>query len=191
VNYGPCHGDNFAWALDPATACEPPGCDDPYDAPPIVWTFKDGSLADPPGFAEPTLNHMPACQLSNQLPAACVGSGTFLHLGLELIRDNIAAHKAACPQAELACTDDTPFINILIVDGKYNSTDAQVQAPLTAMFAEGVTTHVIGFQDAVNPAQLAKLADWGSGGQLAPHLTANQDQLEMDLALILATLDFC
>src|SRR5690606_38306901 len=28
VQYGPCMQDNFAWALDPTTSCEQPGCDD-------------------------------------------------------------------------------------------------------------------------------------------------------------------
>lgn len=192
VDYGACHEDNFAWALDPQTACEKPGCLDPYAAPPISWTLaKNGAVEDPPGFADDTFNHMPRCLFSANVPKACVGSGTFLHLGLELVRDNLVAHRAACPQAQLKCTDQTPFMNILIVDGKYNSSDAQVQAPLEAMFTAGVTTHVIGFKDAVDKVQLAKLAAWGSGGQLAPHLSTNQDQLETHLAQILATLDFC
>ncbi len=191
VPYGPCHADNFAWALDPHTACEPPGCTDPYHLPPISWTFKDGSLEDPPGFATKTLNHMPRCDPAGQMLAACGGSATFLHRGLDLVLANLVEHQATCPGAELECTDATQFINILIVDGKYNSSDAQVQAPLTAMFAAGVTTHVIGHGDAIDAAQLAKLADWGSGGQLGPHISVNQSKLETALALILATLGDC
>ena len=36
VDYGPCMKDNFAWALDPATSCDMPGCDDPWGGPPIA-----------------------------------------------------------------------------------------------------------------------------------------------------------
>jgi hypothetical protein len=44
------------------------GCDDPYGGPPIKWTFKDGSVEDPPNFDEKTLSHMPKCDLSGQPP---------------------------------------------------------------------------------------------------------------------------
>ena len=78
VQYGPCMQDNFAWALNPPTSCEMPGCDDPWGGPPITWTFKDGSQVAP-FFDQSTMSHMPSCQPFGQL---CSGSGTFTHLGI-------------------------------------------------------------------------------------------------------------
>ncbi len=192
VQYGPCRKDNFAWALDPASSCEAPGCTDPYAGPPIKWTFKDGSVEDPPSFDDKTLSHMPKCDLSGQQPKACIGSGTYTHLGLNLVQANIATYKTACsmPNADQPCNDDTEFLNILVTDGKYNSTDAQVQQPLEAMFNAGVTTYVIGFGDAVDVAQLNKMADWGSGGVEDYYDANNQDQLEAALKGILENVTF-
>lgn len=189
VQYGACREPNVEWALSPNSSCVQPGCIDPYAAPPIKWTVVDGSLVDPPDFTDKTLSHMPRCDLDPQLPAACSGSGTFTHLGLNLVKTNIAAYKAACkqPDAVHPCTDATTFVNILITDGKYDSTDAQVKLPLTAMSTGGVTTHVIGFGSAVDPIQLGNMADWGSGNLLDPHIAANQDALEMALKNILTT----
>ncbi len=196
VQYGPCQKDNFDWALDPATSCEAPGCTDPYGKPPILWTFKDGSVEDPPNFAAKTISHMPRCDLTAQLPNACVGSGTYTHLGLDLVQSNLATYKNECSQmgAPHPCNDDTVYVNILITDGIYNSTDAQVQAPLTAMYEAGVTTHVIGFGEILNtdPAKkkLNNMADWGSGNTLDYYDANNQDQLEGVLATIVLGLDF-
>jgi MYXO-CTERM domain-containing protein len=198
VQYGPCRKDNFGWALDPNTSCENPGCNDPYGPPPITWTFKDGSIEDPPNFDDQTLSHMPKCNKTANPPNACVGSGTYTHLGLELIQDNIDTYKGICSQmdAPQPCNDDTEFINILITDGQYTnfSTDAQVQAPLQAMFNDGITTYVIGFGDGVNtPAaitQLNKMADWGSGNQLDYFDANNQDALEAALASIIEQITF-
>lgn len=187
VQYGPCRKQNIAWALDPTTSCVAPGCVDPYDGPPITWTFLDGSIEDPPNFADKTLSHMPKCDFAEQNPNACLGSGTFTHLGLNLIHDNLLVHRAECskPAALFPCNDATQFLNILITDGKYNSTDAQVELPLTAMFNAGVTTHVFGFGDAVDNTQLAKMADWGSGNTLDHHPAPNQDQLSFALETLL------
>ena len=33
VQYGPCMRDNLAWALDPSTSCDAPGCTDPWGLP--------------------------------------------------------------------------------------------------------------------------------------------------------------
>jgi MYXO-CTERM domain-containing protein len=82
---------------------------------------------------------------------ACIGSGTFTHLGLNLIQANIASYKAECS-----------------VDGRlYPCSDAdrvhqhprhrrQVQlvrragpGAAQAMFMDGITTYVIGFGDLV------------------------------------------
>ena len=191
VQYGPCRKDNFDWALDPATACDAPGCTDPYGGPPIKWTFKDGSLVEP-FFDDKTLNHMPKCDFNNQSPEACIGSGTYTHLGLNLVEDNIAAYKAEClmPNAPQPCSLDTEFINILVTDGKYNSTDAQVQGPLLAMFGDGIKTYVIGFGDAIDKGQLTKMAGWGSNN-MKPYFDAgNQDELEASLKEILEQLTF-
>ena len=186
VQYGSCRKNNIAWALDPATSCEAPGCLDPYGGPPITWTFLDGSM-EPPAFADKTLSHMPRCDFNAQIPNACVGSGTFTHLGLNLVHDNITTHRLECskPAAVFPCNDATLFLNILITDGKYNSTDAQVQLPLAAMLTAGVTTHVIGFGPAVDQPQLAQMADWGSGALLDHYHAQNQDQLELVLKAIL------
>ena len=194
VQYGPCREDNLAWALAPETSCEPPGCSDPYGKPPIMWTFKDGSLGEPM-FADKTLSHMPRCTLNPNLPNACAGSGTYTHLGLDLIQSNLAAYKAGCAAVDAVqpCNDATKFINILITDGVSNSTDAQVQAPLMAMHEAGVVTHVIGFGDIVGTPQaivhLEKLADWGSGNALDYYDANNQDQLEAALKTIVLGLE--
>ncbi len=188
LDYAPCAAANIAWALDPGSSCLA-GCLDPYGAPPIQWTFQDGSLVDPM-FDRKTLSHMPRCDLNPNLPKACVGSASYTHRGLQLVADNLASYKQACmqPGAPDPCTEDTRFFNVLIADSAYNSTDAQVQAPLETMYVDGVVTHVIGFGDLASTQmaqmQLAKLANWGSGGQLAPHMTKNQDQLEATLTTI-------
>ena len=195
VQYGPCRKDNFNWALDPATSCDV-GCNDPYGPPTIKWTFKDGSQMDPPGYDEKTVSHMPKCDASAQLPGACVGSGTYTHLGLNLVQSNINSYKAECKVDGYIypCSDETEFINILVTDGDYNSTDAQVKAPLEAMFNAGITTYIIGFGDLVDlPASIAKLnnmADWGSGNAENYYDANNQDQLEMALATIIGQLTF-
>ncbi|HEY0138001.1 MAG TPA: VWA domain-containing protein, partial [Nannocystis sp.] len=194
VQYGPCHEDNIAWALDPETSCDKPGCTDPYAKPPITWTFKDGSLVEPM-FADKTLSHMPRCDLIDNLPNACIGSATYTHLGLDLIQTNLATYKAECAAIDAVqpCNDATKFINILIADGASNSTDAQLQAPLVAMYEAGVVTHVIGFGDLVNipkaTLQLEKLADWGSGNTLNYYDANNQDQLEAALKTIVLGLE--
>jgi|GEM_PF-943420 len=196
VQYGPCRKDNFEWALDPLTSCEAPGCTDAYGKPKITWTFKDGSLVDPM-FDDKTLSHMPKCDLSAQLPNACIGSGTYTHLGLNLVRNNIDTYKAECSMmgAEQPCNDQTEFINILVTDGVYQmGTDAQVQAPLEAMYMDGITTYVIGFGDLLetNAAKLLlnKMADWGSGNTEDYYDANNQDQLETSLKTILEQLTF-
>ena len=180
VDYGRCRRDNFAWALDPATACVAPNCVDPYAAPPLKWTFQDGSLINPPDFNDPTISHMPTCEAKDPQPQACSGSNTALHLGLQQVASNLDAHRTACLKldAMLPCNEETTFLNVLITDGAHDSTDAQVSAPLTAMHNAGVVTHVIGFGDALDPVQLDKLAGWGSGNTLPPLIATTQAELE-------------
>jgi MYXO-CTERM domain-containing protein len=194
VEYGPCTKDNFAWALDPLTSCELPGCEDPWGGPPIIWTFEDGQQ-NPPGFDLPTRSHMPQCS-GDQL--FCAGSGTYTHLGLQEIRTHQANYlaDAQLPDAPYPANEQTLFVNILITDGQYTgySTNAQVQTELEQMFADGITTHVIGFGDFVDSAmavaQLQSMADWGSGGALDYHDADNQAELEAALAEIVGGLDF-
>jgi MYXO-CTERM domain-containing protein len=185
VDYGPCHKDNIDWALNPLTSCGV-GCTDPWGGPPITWTFKDGSK-ELPFFEEPTVSHMPRCDASIPYPQACVGSGTYTHLGLQLVQANMAAYKTACQQEDALypCSGATRFINVLITDGAYNSTNAQVQAALEQMYADGVTTYVLGFGDYVNSVEaitkLQNMADWGSGGALDYYKVHNQLQLQAGL----------
>ncbi len=187
VQYGGCNESRFQWALDPASACDAPGCLDPYALGPVKWTFKDGSLVSPPGFDTPAFNHMPRCDLATPQSKDCSGSGSATHLGLELVHSNLDAFRAVCLDmgAQVPCYETTPFLNVLITDGAYDSTDAQVQAPLTAMHADGFITHVIGFGDDLDLTQLGKLADWGSGGLLPPTVATTQDQLEAAFQAIL------
>ena len=190
VQYGPCHKDNIGWALDPVNSCGD-GCNDPYADAPITWTFQDGSMV-PPNFADPTISHMPLCNQGIQPNKGCFGSGTSTHLGLLTVQTNLAAYKAACmdPMALSPCDADTPFLNILITDGLTNSAAAQYTPPLLDMFAQGVTTHVIGFGDGVDsPQAIASMNDMaakGSGGLHTYHDANNQAQLEAALADILA-----
>ncbi len=195
VQYGPCRKDNFAWALDPATSCGA-GCNDPYGAPPIKWTFIDGSMVDPPGFDEKTVSHMPKCDVSGDLPGSCIGSGTYVHLGLNLVKANIDTYKAECGVKDYLypCSDATEYINIIVTDGDYQSTNPQVQAPLEAMYMAGITSYVIGFGDLVNvPASLVKLnnmAGWGSGGVNKAYKAEEQADLELALKAIVEKLSF-
>jgi MYXO-CTERM domain-containing protein len=196
VNYGPCMKDNFGWALDPNTSCELPGCTNPWSGPPITWTFKDGT-GGPPGFDQQTNSHMPKCDLSPG-DQRCLGSGTYTHLGLQLIKNNqVTYHQAGQQQGVLyPTTPGTIYFNILITDGQYSgfSTDAQVQTELTQMYNAGIKTYVIGFGDGVNtPAaiqQLSSMANWGSGNTENYFDADNQTDLEAALATIFGGLVF-
>jgi MYXO-CTERM domain-containing protein len=192
VDYGPCTKDNFAWALDPVTSCEMPGCDDPWGGPPITWTFKDGELEDPPAFV-PTQSHMPQCAGD---AAFCAGSAGYTHLGLQLIAANQQTYQANALMfgADHPTTESTLYYNILITNGRYDgySTDAQVQAELTQMYNAGITTYVIGFGEGADSAQaitqLGNMASWGSGGNETDFDANNQADLEAALAVIFAGL---
>ncbi|EDM76403.1 flagellar biosynthesis protein P [Plesiocystis pacifica SIR-1] len=193
VQYAPCAKDNFAWALDPNSSCVEPGCTDPWGGPPIAWTYSDGQQ-DPPGFDIPTTSHMPQCAGNT----FCSGSGTYTHLGLQLIKDNQVQYQAdgLMDGAEFPTNDETIYFNILITDGQYNgySTNAQVQGELEEMYNDGITTYVIGFGDGVDTpaamAQLQNMAQWGSGDSENYYDANNQAELEAALTSIFGGLEF-
>lgn len=195
VQYGPCRRDNFKWALDPQSSCIAPGCNDPYAPAPITWTYQDGTMV-PPNFDEATTSHMPLCNQGQAPNMGCFGSGTMTHLGLLTIQSNINTYKGQCndPNAQYPCSDATQFINIIITDGVSNSTDAQLQPPLTQMYNAGITSYVIGLGDGVDtPAaitHLNKLADWGSGNMLDYYDANNQVMLQQALADIIEGVSF-
>lgn len=88
----------------------------------------------------------------------------------------------------------TPYLNVLITDGLYDSTDAQVQVPLVAMQAAGVTTYVLAAGDLADTpaaaAKLAKLAAWGSGGTKPVFKIGGQATLEAELAAVVEAVNF-
>ncbi len=202
VDYGPCMKDNFAWALDPETSCDAPGCTDPWGGPSITWTFKDSPPEISPDgtpFDQDTHSHMPAC-LSGSVPGMCQGSGTYTHRGLALAASNQMAYFNNPPP--LYPLDPTSlFINILITDGNYigYSTHSQVRDELVAMFNNDITTYVIGLGDGPDQTLLDTMACWGSGGDGVPscsggtipaYSAATQQDLENALKNIIDGLSF-
>jgi MYXO-CTERM domain-containing protein len=165
VGFGPCMRDNFAWAMDPYTSCEAPGCSDPYAGYPTAWTFKDSATDRDPPFVRPTLSYMPACNMTMG-STSCIGQipNTFTGEGLEFARTVIDQYKAA-PEP-FSADDGTRYVNILISDGQTSEGSSDVQAPLEAMAAAGIDTYVIGFgtADDLNEAQLNQYAAWGRTG---------------------------
>jgi hypothetical protein len=161
VGFGPCMRDNFAWAMDPMTSCVAPGCSDPYAGYPLTWTFQDSADRDPQ-FVRPTKSYMPACNMSAS-GTSCVGQipNTFTGEGLEFARTVIDGYKAS--PAPFSAGDDTRYVNILISDGQTSEGGSSVQAPLEAMAAAGIDTHVIGFGTSadLDEAQLNQYAAWG------------------------------
>ncbi|MEZ4430162.1 MAG: VWA domain-containing protein [Nannocystaceae bacterium] len=179
---------------------EIPDCDLPWMGSPIAWAFESvvGGAPEPndnpagPGFDADTYTHMPKCD-SPGMDNICSGSGTYTHLGLQLAKDNqVAYHQAALFDGQV--NDQTQYLNILITDGQYNgySTDAQVQAELTAMAQVGIKTYVIGFGDGVNTpqaeAQLNQMAAWGGTGMAFD--ANNQAQLQAALKSIIEGITF-
>ncbi|MCA9691403.1 MAG: hypothetical protein KC636_17500, partial [Myxococcales bacterium] len=221
--YGPCRQDNAYWAMAPEVShgdCPKidytpllyapatpirsliDACDLPWKGPPILWSSPSvvagapGPEDDPPGpgFDDETHAHMPRCDLTAdfELPI-CVGSGTFTHRGLELIRANQEAyHLDAVGKGE--ANDDTQYVNILITDGQYAgfSTDYQVSSQLKAMAEDGIRTFVVAFgsglQSSEAQLQLLQMAQWGDTEK--PYYADSQVQLETVLADIVLALDF-
>lgn len=224
VQYGPCHQDNFYWAMSPEISdpscpdydyselANNPGlpmnqiitdmsCASPWEGSPINWSFPEivmgapGPNDDPdgPGFDEDTFAHMPRCDSAGGPDPFCSGSGTYTHLGLQLVKNNQAAYHAQAVMNDEA-DDSTVYTNLLITDGQYNgySTDAQVQAELEEMANNGILTYVIGLGDGVNgpqaQAQLNNMAGWG--GTNAAYDANNQAELELALKTIIEAVDF-
>jgi cysteine-rich repeat protein len=165
VGFGPCMRDNFAWAMDPWTSCEPPGCTDPYAGYPISWTLKDSDSGRDPPFVRATRSYMPACNETSG-STSCVGTipNTFTGQGLEFARDVIAGYKQ--DPAPFAADGGTRYVNILISDGQTSQGSSEVQPVLQGMAADGIDTYVIGFgsEDELDEAQLQQYAGWGNTG---------------------------
>jgi Mg-chelatase subunit ChlD len=163
VGFGPCMRDNFAWAMDPHTSCEKPGCTDPYAGYPISWTFKDSDKDRKPPFVRSTQSFMPACN-ETQGSNSCVGqiANTFTGQGLAFAHDVIADYKR--DPAPFHVDDDTRFVNVLITDGQTSQGSSSVQNELEAMVGEGIDTYVIGFgsNNELDTAQLEQYATWGN-----------------------------
>ncbi|MDC0717680.1 MYXO-CTERM sorting domain-containing protein [Nannocystis bainbridge] len=186
VDYAPCRGGVLAWALDPQTSCVAPGCVDPWGGPPITWTFKTDEIMFP-GPTTSVQSHVPRCDEDPQKPDACAGSGAFVHLGLELVQGHLAEARSSCLAVDAAhtCDAQTKFYNVLIMDGTYDSVDADVQASLEQMVTDGVRTYVLGLGElAAAPEaveQLTMMAAWGSGGAL-DFFPAGDSQVELQAA---------
>ena len=164
ASFGPCMRDNIAWAMDPKTSCEPPGCTDPYGGYPLSWTFKDSDKDRTPPFVRPTHSYMPACNQSSQNSRSCVGTvpTTFTGQGLEFAHQVVREYKQDSKPFKI--DDKTRFVNVLITDGQTSDGSSDVQAALTRMVGEGIDTFVIGFGsgDELDRAQLDRYAGWGN-----------------------------
>lgn len=162
VSFGPCMRDNFAWAMDPLTSCDAPGCTNPYAGYPIQWTFKDSDSARMPPFVRSTHSYMPACN-QTQGSKSCVGQvpNTFTGQGLRFAQQVIAEYQRN--PSPFSIDDRTRFVNVLITDGQTSQGSSSVQAALEAMVAAGIDTYVIGFGTAaeLDQAQLQQYAVWG------------------------------
>lgn len=191
IQYGACHEANTRWALDPINSCGN-GCSDPYADAPITWTFQDGAIL----FGEPTISHMPNCQQGQFPNKGCFGSGTYTHLGLNRIQNNLAVYKADCAMGLAEpCSPTTQYINILITDGLTNSTQMQYSAPLMQMASEGVFTFVIGYGPFVDSQQtvniLNEMAHLGSLNMHDYFDANNPGELKSALIAITDLLDDC
>jgi MYXO-CTERM domain-containing protein len=165
VNFGPCMRDNFAWAMDPRTSCEPPGCADPYAGYPLAWTFKNSDGDRDPPFVQSTRSFMPACN-QTQGSTSCVGRipNTFTGQGLEFARSVIDDYRR--DPGRFAADASTRFVNVLISDGETSDGSSDVRPVLEGMAEAGIDTYVIGFGSTaeLNEGQLDQYAAWGNTG---------------------------
>jgi cysteine-rich repeat protein len=163
VGFGPCMRDNFAWAMDPHTSCEAPGCTDPYAGYPTTWTFKNSDEDRKPPFVRTTQSYMPACN-ETQGSNSCVGqiANTFTGQGLAFAHGVITDYKK--DPAPFHIEAGTRFVNVLITDGQTSQGSSSVQTELEAMVNEGIDTYVIGFgtDSDLDENQLQQYAMWGN-----------------------------
>ncbi len=189
VEYAPCSEPRVEWSLDPRSSCLDPGCTDPWGGPPITWTFQDGSEIDPPGFAEPTMSHMPRCDGNGMI---CEGSGRFVELAIEEVTSHVAGYESATPYVH---DGTTRYVNVLVITGPYDGTDDDVRIALESAFDAGITTYVVAYGElAASPtlefdAELVAMADAGSGGAIEHLLAGNAGELSNALREIVADLD--
>jgi len=189
VDYAPCSEPRVEWSLDPRSSCFDPGCTDPWAGPPITWTFQDGSEIDPPGFAEPTMSHMPRCDGNGM---ACEGSSRFVEPAIEDVTSHRSAYASATPYVEDASTH---YVNVLVITGLYDGNDDDVRIALEDAFDAGITTYVIAYGElASSPSQefddqLTLMADAGSGATIGYLTATDANGLSGALEIIVDALD--
>jgi cysteine-rich repeat protein len=155
--------DNIAWAMDPKTSCEAPGCTNPYGGAPLKWTFKDSDKDKKPAFVRRTRSYMPIChQTANSTSCAGDTPTTFTGQGLEFARKTVNDYRKH--SAPFKSDDHTRYVNVLLTDGQTSDGSSDVQAVLRQMVSEGVDTFVIGFGtgDEIDRVQLDRYAEWGN-----------------------------
>lgn len=185
VDYSPCSEPRVEWALDPLSSCVAPGCSDPWAGPAITWTYQDGSMIDPPGFAERALSHVPLCDGNGN---RCEGSGRFVAPGIRETRANLAVYPIATPYVQ---DDTTRYVNVLVVTGEYEDEDADVQSALEGAYGDGIVTYVVAYGStpvAAFDTQLTSMAQWGSDGTLTHRVATNPGELDGVLDEIVAEL---
>jgi cysteine-rich repeat protein len=165
VELGPCRRDNLAWAMDPATSCDAPGCDDPYAGYPIEWSLKNSDDDRDPPFVTTTQSFMPACNETSG-STSCVGSipNTFTGQGLEAAAELLAQERMS--EGSYRADDRTRYFVVLITDGRTSAGSSDVQAAIAQLVDSGVDVYVIGFgaPDDVDVDQLDQYAVWGNTG---------------------------
>ena len=175
LQYAPCARDNLEWAMDPYTSCAPPGCTDPYRDPDtnLTWTFRDSDSDRNPPFVQDTRSFMPNCNPNG--PARCMGAvfNTYTGEGVSFARVNQARYTANSGSFNL--DPDTPFVNILITDGKTSPDSADPVPVLTDMLTNGVATYVIGF-GAPADLDLAALDTYAKAGGTGTATTVDPNQ---------------
>ncbi len=166
VELGPCRRDNFAWAMDPATSCESPGCSDPYGGYPIDWTFKNSDDDREPAFVSTTQSFMPACNETSG-SNSCVGSipNTFTGQGLEAAAELLARYRM--DPGSYRADERTRYFVVLITDGRTSADSSDVETALKTLVDSGVDVYVIGFGAPadLDVAQLDQYAAWGNTDQ--------------------------
>jgi cysteine-rich repeat protein len=181
VGFGPCMRDNLAWAMDPATSCEAPGCKDPYAGAPIHWTFKNSDRDRDPRFVRTTHSYMPPCD-GTPGSKSCLGGAptTFTGQGLEFAHKVISDYKR--DSSPFAIDAHTRFVNVLITDGETSQGSSDVPSALRAMVAEGIETYVIGFGSA-SELDRNQLNQYAAAGNTKTAIVVDPTQASSSAAL--------